>query len=157
MSPTEQSSAPTTTDHEGSSSYQGGDVLASGNVVNRSTSRHDGVSHRPLHPSDIGNWAPLGQVAFPSGISQLPDLATSTSITSYNIGYVSPLQREMEESISSLLSEKVRGVVLRPSWVLKVNQSKQVFEELMNDSLGRHRFREYLINTGGDIASLDLW
>ncbi|KAI5475679.1 hypothetical protein MNV49_001054 [Pseudohyphozyma bogoriensis] len=106
----------------------------------------------PARPeSDVANWAPQTQVPVPSGpaVPQLPDLFARdgsgsghgrVSPTSFNFPefHLSPMQLEMSLSINALLSE-------------------QVFAELLADSLGRHRFREYLQYVNGDVASLDLW
>ncbi|KAL8276723.1 hypothetical protein RQP46_010902 [Phenoliferia psychrophenolica] len=100
------------------------------------TRRHKPRCHSP---SDLANWAPDDQQPEISqdSIQQLPDFlkAGPDAPTSNNISVV---QREMEYSISQLLSEKV-------------------FEDLMNDPLGRHRFREYLTMTHGEVQSFDLW
>lgn len=94
--------------------------------------------------SDIAQWAPVGQVpttaASVGATTQLPDFwkAGPGALTSLNFPG-SAVQREMEHSIGQLLSEKV-------------------FEELMQDSLGRHRSREFLTMVNGDVSSLDhLW
>ncbi|KAK4701370.1 hypothetical protein P7C70_g4861, partial [Phenoliferia sp. Uapishka_3] len=94
---------------------------------------------RSVASSDNVNWAPANQVPAvqTSTMQQLPDLRSlgPNAPTSNNI---SAVQREMEYSIDQLLSEKV-------------------FEDLMRDLLGRHRFRDYLVTVHGDVPSFDLW
>lgn len=92
------------------------------------------------------HWAPENQLPdVPSSVStHLPNLQSepkgfaSLKPTSFNIGYVNPLQREMEQSTMALISPKV-------------------LKELLADSLGRHRFRDHLVGTGSDVKALDTW
>ncbi|ORY91586.1 hypothetical protein BCR35DRAFT_70972 [Leucosporidium creatinivorum] len=113
---------------------------AGGGSGSGSKGREESINTSSDERADIANWAPEGQLPIfgKQPASQLPDfLACMNQSTSLALG-PGQVQREMEESINGLLSEKV-------------------FEELMLDPLGRHRFREYLYMTNGDVASFDLW
>ncbi|SCV70872.1 BQ2448_3634 [Microbotryum intermedium] len=97
---------------------------------------------RSTHRANTTNWAPTKQLPMlpETPLPQLPDFTGRDGMnlpTSLPIP-ASQVHMEMSDAINALISE-------------------EVFRRLMKDSLGRHRFREYLINTRGDVASFDLW
>ncbi|UZJ51730.1 hypothetical protein CBS101457_001050 [Exobasidium rhododendri] len=89
--------------------------------------------------SDLATWAPSAKPPMEqwSGISNLPDWSTlrGNEPTSMPIVHV---QRDLDWSMRRLLNETV-------------------FEQLVNDPLGRHRFREHLAHKTGTEHKLDMY
>lgn len=90
--------------------------------------------------SNLADWAPeqAPVSSGPSyGIANLPEWNTLRP-NDPTANPITLVQRDMDWSLRRLLSEKV-------------------FEELMGDALGRHRFREYLSHNEGTENKLDMW
>ncbi|PWN54058.1 hypothetical protein IE53DRAFT_383399 [Violaceomyces palustris] len=89
--------------------------------------------------SSLADWAPNAEPVRNQnfGISNLPEWSTLKENEPTSAPIVN-VQRDMDWSLRRLMSEKV-------------------FEELINDFMGRHRFREYLAQMEGTEHKLDMY
>lgn len=89
--------------------------------------------------SDLAEWAPSAKppVGAWAGITNLPDWNT-LRVGDPTSKPIVQVQRDLDWSMRRLLDEKV-------------------FEQLLHDQLGRHRFREFLANNTGTENKLDMY
>lgn len=91
---------------------------------------------RAAERSNLGGWAPTSTPAPGSFNPNLPDLG-SLRAGAPTSKPISNVRRDMD-------------------WSLKRLISPAVFEQLISDPLGRHRFREYLVRAEGTETKLDM-